>query len=112
MAKGYQPTGPNDSDGLVDENAITTSSAESLANARANAGIGVDGDAALSGAEAEQGGAGGSAKADSTQDRAGSANTGAAPAQVAGTGDPDANKSALQKESEEASRSTRGTTKK
>lgn len=88
MADKYQATNPNDSDKLVDENAITMSDPQSLANARANAGIGQEGDAAKSGAPAEEGGSGGSAEADSTQDRAGAANTGAEPAVIAGSEPP------------------------
>lgn len=106
VTKGYQPNNPNDGDKMTDENAITSTDPQSLANARANAGIGVDGDAALSGAPAEEGGSGGSSKADDTTGRAGVANTGAAPAVIAGTGDADVNKSELQKESEEAGKTT------
>lgn len=94
MAKsGYQSTNPNDGDKLTDPNAITETDPASLANARANAGIG-DG-TPPSGAPAEDGGSGGSAEAESTTDRVGAANAGDTPARIAGTEDnPDKTKPA------------------
>jgi hypothetical protein len=84
----YEPTNPNDSDQLVDPGAITATDRTSLENARANAGIGVDGEDARTGAPAEEGGSGGSNDSDDALGRVGSAPAGSAPATIAGTGEP------------------------